>query len=357
MKKTLVPKLVMSLLIFGSVEANMQNTALATNHVVTETNNHVWDVVKATIAQKVQAGSTEFKEVRPGKVTPLLDKEHKETVYFVELVKASEAKIGGYMVVSKGKAIEFSLGDTHPLQNVENPVYYLGPINYAEDLGNHYLRDLRTGEKFSKDSIVVNKQRRSNGLKRKEYASSSLRPSSDPSSRYYYIRNVPDFQQRDNPSMRNACVPTSATNVMMYWDQHGYPNLSGDNNWKTVANRLGSLMDHDSSHGVSRSDIEDGLEDYIEERGYDDRFSVDRDWVFFGFGSIEDQIKAGNPTMISIDDYRGSDGGHNVTVVATDARHNNEYVAVHDNWESTPTDVWFDYDAEDIEGIYKVERE
>ncbi|TCP68317.1 C39 family peptidase [Baia soyae] len=345
MKKNIVPKLVITLLIFGSVETGMYSTALAANHAATEANNNVWDIVKATIAQKVQAGSPEFKEIRPGKVTPLLDKEHKETVYFVELVKASEAKIGGYMVASKGKVIEFSLGDTHPLQNVENPVYYLGPINYAEDLGNHYLRDLRTGEKFSKDSIVVNKQRRSN--------ESNVMPAS--SSRRV-ISGVPDYQQSDNTSMRNDCVPTASANVMMYWDQHGYPNLSGDNNWKTVANRFGVLMDHHET-GVYVSDIEDGLEDYIEERGYEDRFTVDRDWLIFDFSTIENQIKAGNPTLLSIDDYRGSDGGHAVTAVGTDIGITHKFVAVHDNWASTPKEVWFEYDAEDIDDIFKVERE
>jgi hypothetical protein len=177
---------------------------------------------------------------------------------------------------------------------------------------------------------------------------------------YTLISGVPDYQQNDNDNMENDCVPTSGANVMMYWDSHGYGNIT-TGTWITVANRLGTIMGHSDLGGVDRDDIVLGLITFISERGYSSSFSVDRDY-FPSFSDIDSQIESSNPLMMSVNSWMGQNSGHNITAVGTESYYDtstfswSEYVIVHDNWGSTGTDVWISFNSAGIDDLYKVEN-
>ncbi len=143
----------------------------------------------------------------------------------------------------------------------------------------------------------------------------------------------------------------------MYWDKNGFSNMSSNNNWKSVANRIGTIMGHTNSSGVSRSKIVPGLQKYIKERGYANSFTISRD-TSLSFSKMKTLIKNGNPSMMSTNGWITQTGGHNITLVGYEEYYATfkfkwyRSVIVRDNWKSTPKDVWFLYGSEDVDDIY-----
>jgi len=159
--------------------------------------------------------------------------------------------------------------------------------------------------------------------------------------------------------MKNDCVPTSAANVLMYWDKNGFPNMSSTNSWKTVANRIGVIMGHTDSSGVSRSKIVSGLKSFIKERGYSSSFTISRDTTPT-FKEMKTLINGGDPSMMSTNGWQTQKGGHNITLVGYEEYYDlgkfkwYRSVIVRDNWGSTPKDVWFSFNSVDVDDIYKI---
>lgn len=330
---------------FNTVEAkSLDNTQVA---------------VQQMIQNRIERGVEGFDSLQPGKTYKMKDAYEKNSKVLVELVDQSSS-IKGYMVVdteANNQVIEYSLNDTHPLLAAgnQNNVFYLGATSYSEDIGNGKMKDLKTKLIYDKNNLEKAKSALNNVTTEEESGFTTQAITN-----YYYkvISGVPDYQQNNNDNMDNDCVPTSGANVMMYWDSHGYSNMT-TGTWITVANRLGAIMGHTDSGGVSRDRIISGLKTFLSERGYGSKFTVDRDY-YPSFADITAQINSNNPLMMSVNSWMGQNGGHNITAVGAEEYYDtNNFtwyrsVIVHDNWESTGTNVWVSFSSAGIDDLYKV---
>jgi hypothetical protein len=85
------------------------------------------------------------------------------------------------------------------------------------------------------------------------------------------------------------------------------------------------------------------------------------------FTSIDSQIEAGHPAIVTLEGYGYTDRTtllHTVTVVGTESYqetsdNNRTYynLVIHDNWKNTPTDVWISFGrgGGSIEYLHKFE--
>ncbi|MEV7403083.1 hypothetical protein AB0N93_22155 [Streptomyces sp. NPDC091267] len=130
------------------------------------------------------------------------------------------------------------------------------------------------------------------------------------------------------------CMPTSALNTLFWLDRHGYPNLldgdydptsSSPVNYQEVTaklGRMGGLAETDATSGTNRGNAADGINDLIEQKGYEDR--LEADWE-----SLDDEdnvshrmvelTRNGRDLLIASIGWYDADGdrtgGHAVTVV------------------------------------------
>ncbi len=252
------------------------------------------------------------------------DENEQVTKTLVVLQRGSE--VAGYFVVDNetGLLLEFSTGTVYPGQGQdESSLYYLGPLFYANKTSENEFNDLKTKKTFDKKALEEVKAK-------KAKAKAVLSPAAAPQSQngqvspatiinyeYGKISGVPDYQQNDNSSMNNDCVPTSGANTIMYWRSQGYTNLSSSGVWTNVADRLGALMDHDDSYGVYSSDIGPGMNSYFSEKGFSN-FSTSWD-SSPSFGEMKTEVNANAPGFLRLENYgytpEGSDGGHLVNLV------------------------------------------
>ncbi|WP_167527175.1 C39 family peptidase [Paenibacillus cellulositrophicus] len=309
------------------------------------------------IAERVQLGHDDFVGVTIGKTIGMKDENEQVTKTLVVLQRGNE--VAGYFVIDneKGLLLEFATGSVYPGQGEnEGNLYYFGPLFYANKINDTDFKDLKTKKSFNKKVLAEVKSK-------KDKAKSILEPSpaiAPPAENgevgtntiinyeYGYINGVPDYQQNDNPSMDNDCVPTSGANTIMYWRGQGYTALSSSGIWTNVADRLGVLMKHNNTYGVYSSDIAPGLNAYFKEKGYTN-FSTTRD-TSPTFGEMKTEVNAKSPGFLRLEHYgyipEGSDGGHLVNLVGyetytqTDDWSNPQYAIVHDNWKTTGTDVY-----------------
>lgn len=303
----------------------------------------------------------EFNDLNPGKQYLMKDENELANKTLIELINSNN-ELGGYMVVDheqEYEVIEFAVGEVHPLQEVSTEeIYYLGPVSYAEKVSENELKDLKTDVLFDVAELNnIKTWKEANRIQSE--LEEDISPSNVTDYEYKLISAVPDYQQSNNTSMENDCVPTSAANVMMYWDSKGFPNISPKDNWKTVANRIGKIMGHTDSSGVSRSEIVPGLKKFLSERGYSSSFTISRD-TSPTFNEMRSLIKNGDPSMMGTDGWMDQKGGHNITLVGYEQYYNPgkvkwyKSVIVRDNWKSTPKDVWFQFNSEDVSNIYKI---
>ncbi len=312
----------------------------------TDYKGEVYQIIENKLKERIHLGFKDFQGLTPGKVFNMKDENRKETKYLVELEK--NGSLAGYMVVDslEGMVVEFALGNVHPLLHKTGEIFYLGPLFYGEVDNAGKIIDLRTKKEISEDILEKIRKRKA------DFTSKSISPDTIIYYDYDYIDNVPDYQQSDNTSMDNDCAPTAAATVIMYWDSHGYPNLSSTNNWIDVANVLGDLMDHNDENGVTSDKIEPAIESYITGRNYTN-FSVGRD-TSPTFSDIDYQIERDQPTLLRLEGYGYTkwpekDDGHLVTIVGTESYMDTEdwnyyyNLVIHDNWEITPEDVWISF--------------
>lgn len=116
-----------------------------------------------------------------------------------------------------------------------------------------------------------------------------------------------------------ACGPTAAASCLKYWADNGHPELEhpeGDTDRpaqspEDTARELGESMDTDSN-GTSDSDMESGIEDYLDEHGCDG-WSVDREYLDDGVSSLakifEEFQANGEDVILLLSDTTSSGGG------------------------------------------------
>jgi hypothetical protein len=174
------------------------------------------------------------------------------------------------------------------------------------------------------------------------------------------IPSVPDYNQFFGPSLGYdfdcyaGCTPTAATNLAHYWAQAGYPNLY-DAYWPDTTVDLRKQMEtfcFGNSGTTWNHKTAPGLNSFAQARGYSFEslqycWPTSMNWVGcdqreFTWQRYADEIDQCRPALISISNHPLY-GNHTVTGIGYDTASGNYYI-VHDNWASTPREVWILHD-------------
>lgn len=170
------------------------------------------------------------------------------------------------------------------------------------------------------------------------------------------LLDVQDFQRY------KGCGPTSAANIVYYWDKY-YPTLVSDRQKpKQVIEELASRM-YTTFSATLPTDFRDGLKSYLN-ASYRCRGRFDVFWYSDASGkktyeTICSEIKIGRPGAVL---YLGSPywGNHYANFVGycriiTPKGISNFYI-IHDNWDATPVNIYRNWYADEpfIDSIFKV---
>lgn len=174
------------------------------------------------------------------------------------------------------------------------------------------------------------------------------------------IYGVPDYGQFFGPSFGydfscfSGCTPTAATNLARFWADAGYPGL-GDAYWPDTTVDLRRHMDtfcYGTAGTTLLHKIAPGMIAFAAERGYDFQslqycWPADENWVGcnqreFTWQRYSDEIDGCRPALMAISNHPLY-GDHTVTGIGYDTS-NGGYYIVHDNWGSTPREVWIQHE-------------
>jgi hypothetical protein len=153
---------------------------------------------------------------------------------------------------------------------VERPLY-LGLLSYAVELaprvGGRRILDLATGR-----IVEVDLQQAVPQLIDLAIASGDAEPDVSVPQAYKLIAGVPDWSQFwGGYGCWSGCSPTSAVNVMGYWDGKGHSQLIGGGDWQSAVNEMRTHMDTfcDGNQGSTFVDrISPGMVSYSQARDY-----------------------------------------------------------------------------------------
>lgn len=168
-----------------------------------------------------------------------------------------------------------------------------------------------------------------------------------------HIFGVPDYNQFVGSdygygySCYSGCTPTAATSMVHFWDRAGHSGLAYSN-WRDTTLYMRTYMKtfcYGSSGATYTNDTSPGMIQYAQTRGYNFQSSQycwpGTNWM----GCIGDaswslytsQIDLSYPVLISLD--TAYYGGHSVVGMGYD-NDGGQFWIIHDNWPSTPEDVW-----------------
>ncbi|TFD97047.1 C39 family peptidase [Jeotgalibacillus sp. R-1-5s-1] len=250
------------------------------------------------------------------------------------------------------------MGEVYPGHDVPNKeLYYYGPVTYGYISEDHKVKNLRDNREFTQDDLEEIKE--SEKAKNKIYEDSinnSVESSGDFTTQavvnrvFRKVSGVPDYQQSHYPGA-NDCSPVAAANIIMYWDQNGYPSMSSSNVPANVVERLANFM-NTTANGTTGANLEIGLDRYLQER-YPSANSDRRGDP--SFSNLSTEISAGRPALVHVKGYGYSTGdssvGHSVTLVGTESYQESSQsfktyynIVVHDNWTSTGKEVWLAFE-------------
>ncbi len=184
------------------------------------------------------------------------------------------------------------------------------------------------------------------------------------------ILDVPDYNQFKGSdygygyNCYSGCAPTSASNVMHFWDGAGFDGLAHDN-WRDTIYYLRQYMKTQCKGDAGStwsSYISPGMENYAKSRGFN--FKSDQycwpegpepgvHWAGCigeaAWSLYTSQIGQHHPLVVGLlNDYYG---GHAVTGVGYDTD-GGQYWIIHDNWPSTPEDVWVLSTSSDMQNFF-----
>ena len=175
------------------------------------------------------------------------------------------------------------------------------------------------------------------------------------------IAGVPEYE------WRRGCSPTSATMMIAYWDQNGYPNLwtgtpptSNDpaddaDPVNIVIEHMGELMGTttDGTGSTNPSNIPKALRDFAQERDSTYKFKSGNKYVsdgVFTLDYLKTEIDAARPMHVGVKgDQLDTDPrnrwGHSVVAYGYE-----DNPGTHDDWIAV-RDTWLDGDSNGYDGI------
>lgn len=161
------------------------------------------------------------------------------------------------------------------------------------------------------------------------------------------IDGVPDWNQFwGSYGCWSGCSPTAATNVMGYWDDHGYGNLIYGSDWQGAINEMrndmGTWCGADDGGYTNVGNISPGINAYAQAHGYTfaSELWCDGCAVAPTYDRFRGEIDANRPLGVDISGH-ATYGNHSVTGVGYET--NGSYMIVHDNWGSTGENVYLQY--------------
>ncbi len=176
---------------------------------------------------------------------------------------------------------------------------------------------------------------------------------------YNLISGVPDWNQFwGSYSCYSGCVPTSATNVIGYWDSHGYDNLINGSDWQRAVNemriRMGTRCEADKTGSTSVGRVSPGIICYAQAHGYTfaSELWCDGYGAWCAASPTYDrycaEIDAGRPIVVTVVDHYQYDpdptkAGDAHTVTGVGYETNGSYMIIHDNWPETGENVYLQY--------------
>jgi hypothetical protein len=169
----------------------------------------------------------------------------------------------------------------------------------------------------------------------------------------YYIPNVPDYNQKSYPKTgsyiwngASGCAPTSASNVVYY---KGITNSTWDKTIKELRDCMGTKMDSDGQGVTYIDQISSGLKKYFSNHG---KSAYVYNYVSPTWSTLKNALLYNNPSIVTFVNqsyYSPNNNGHTVTCVGTveysynGSSGGHQYMVIHDNWGSTPADVYVAY--------------
>ncbi|PGA79394.1 hypothetical protein COL91_28225 [Bacillus pseudomycoides] len=296
----------------------------------------------------------DWKDAQIGESTILYDLEGRITGYAFQVKRDNQDK--GYIIASSEKQtpsiIESTREGKNPYQQVEEgKSVYTGPLQHYKKV-DQTIVDLHT-EQSTDIETAKQKQVEEKNLKAfretKETTYSPKMAQEDPDFKVNLIQNVPDNQ------WEIGCTPTATSNIVEYWDKHGYDNLVRNNETTyQVIKKLGKHMKtvpgvklpgRAQGGGTYVRDMVPGIKQYWNERGYYPEVNLDTTPTYEEYTK---EIDAGRPILLTI---MGEPfyTNHSVTGVGYEQMYipeiNEDFknLVLHDTWEDTPVDAYLSY--------------
>ncbi len=281
----------------------------------------------------------------------LYDLEGKVDSYLFQLQNGNQEL--GYIIVRQ-KNNNLSITEStreggNPYKYVkEEESIYAGPLKYYQRK-NDELIDLNTSKVIENLGLA-----RDFGNKKVNNYSVSPQKTMMVGEEIYNSRilDVPDF------TWYVGCVPTAIGNIVSYWSQNGFPNLHQSTETENqLIDHLGTLMETDRGTGETTNGVLYGtwphkirpaLQKHWEERGYTAEIS----WRVepLSYSSVQKEINAGRPIGLVVEKHPIY-SIHCITLtgyeelVIPDLNETYHTAIIHDTWDTTPKDVYLDYEA------------
>lgn len=330
--KKIVSILLFSLLVFTL--GNVINAAEYKPIKVSEVKNETEKFLK-----QVQDSSVEWEKGELNNHENLYDFDGNLVAYLFPV--KSEGKDQGYIISSANPdfpgVIESAREGQHPYQSIEKgKLIYVGPLMYYVKNGNEFI-DIKTNQTYSfKDFKSKGPLAKENV---KKYSTlSTVQGTQDnfslTSASGSIISNVPDY------TWRKGCFPTSAANMLVWFDQYGGKSNLVNITSTELIDSLAIHMKTDTGGGTTIANAEDGIVSYVGTRGYITQISRITAPTFINF---KDSINTGKPNLITTADHP-TYSDHAMTGIGYETYGGNT-ILVRDTWDTTAKDVWLTWSS------------
>ncbi|QWI47047.1 S-layer homology domain-containing protein [Bacillus mycoides] len=228
----------------------------------------------------------------------------------------------------------------------EGEAIYAGPLKYYQKK-NEKLIDLNTSKVTESLGLTGEGDK-----KRNNYSFNPSKASMVGEEIYNSrILDVPDY------TWYVGCTPTAVGNIVSYWAENGFPNLHKRTETENqLIDHLGNLMETDRGTGETTDGvlygtwphkIKPALEKHWKDRGYTAEIS----WVVepLSYSAVQKEISSGRPIGVGVQEHPIY-SSHHITLVGyeeliiPDLNESYHTVIIHDTWNTTPKDVYLDYE-------------